>query len=472
MQKTARKPSSDPAQEKLRQEKAAWNKEVSSFINDLIHLKKTINGWASKFHMEKSFIKDPIPADPSTIIGSLAGDFQGIAEKANKIVQHQLEYSKSRRRKSNISPGTQTDLSKQLSLPGMTASQEYFLISEASNVISRFFTRLLNPGIGGSEAARIRKYRMSMLTASATLYKDLEKFQNAIVSSGPNSIFIAARLLSKIEDNWIFLFNGFNTYKSSMPKEVKDTGGTIEVKPPIDLKNKPAEKSPSDKPKEFSNQVINNIIADFSANSGNFLDLNLKPLRSIIAKYVKSEDKASLALSLIETYQTALAEANSKYKTNGDSLFSIWQEKNQKTASRHLEIVAQNFLTRWLGKTKHKLNPFDKTSATRLDIYNLIDEIKENVDKIMNSLEKDMNPTELDSLFIRVNSDLSSTRTFMRTLEATLRGQGFDRPFFELLEDKGISDRNIDLSDENRKRLQKMLDLKQLRELTHLYGRR
>jgi hypothetical protein len=65
MIKSARKPSSDPVQEKLRQSKAVWNKEVSIFVNDLIHCKKLMNGWPSKFHMEKSFIKEPIPADPS-----------------------------------------------------------------------------------------------------------------------------------------------------------------------------------------------------------------------------------------------------------------------------------------------------------------------------------------------------------------------------------------------------------------------
>src|SRR5574338_50285 len=97
--KTARKPSSDPVQEKLRQNKALWNKEVSTFVNDLIHLKKMMNGWPSKFHKERSRIVDPIPADPATIIGSLAGDFQEIAQKGNSIVQEQVNYAKNRRKK-------------------------------------------------------------------------------------------------------------------------------------------------------------------------------------------------------------------------------------------------------------------------------------------------------------------------------------------------------------------------------------
>src|SRR4030042_2684905 len=99
MIKTARKPSTDPAQEKLRNDKAAWNKDVSAFVNDIIHLKKLMNGWPSKFYMERSFIKDPMPADPTTIIGSLLSDYQYIAERGNKIVEEQLNYSKTRKKK-------------------------------------------------------------------------------------------------------------------------------------------------------------------------------------------------------------------------------------------------------------------------------------------------------------------------------------------------------------------------------------
>ena len=99
MIKSARKSSLDPIQEKLRQSKADVNKDISAFVNDLIHFKKLMNGWPNKFHMEKSFIKDPIPADPNTIMGSLAGDFNNIAQECNNVVKQQLEYAKIRRKK-------------------------------------------------------------------------------------------------------------------------------------------------------------------------------------------------------------------------------------------------------------------------------------------------------------------------------------------------------------------------------------
>jgi len=105
--KDARKPSPDPVQERLRQEKAQFNKETSAFITGLINFKKLMNGQPSKFHMQKSNIKNPIPAEPISIIDALAEDFQSIAQQARNIVERQLEYSQTRRKKAPTpSPGT------------------------------------------------------------------------------------------------------------------------------------------------------------------------------------------------------------------------------------------------------------------------------------------------------------------------------------------------------------------------------
>src|SRR5271154_4044762 len=95
--KVARKTSMDPAQEKLRQSKAAWNKEVSTFLNDVIHFKKLMNGWPSKYFKERSKITLPIPADPATIVNSLAGHFQDLAQQGAAIAAQQAQYSQGRR---------------------------------------------------------------------------------------------------------------------------------------------------------------------------------------------------------------------------------------------------------------------------------------------------------------------------------------------------------------------------------------
>jgi len=243
MIKSARKPSSDPVQEKLRQSKAVWNKEVSTFVNDLIHYKKLMNGWPNKFHMEKSLIKEPVPADPATIIGSLVSDFNDIAQKSNALVKQQLEYSKARRKRqmkqTNLPLGTPApkaepaapapDLSQQLSLPLAASFEEkYGLVAEGSNKISRFFTRLFNPSIGFGDAANLRRARMAMLNACADTYRNLGKFQVQVVKSSKDSIPASHQKLNEAWSSWTLVSRAYTIFKNSKSVGAPDKGGTIE----------------------------------------------------------------------------------------------------------------------------------------------------------------------------------------------------------------------------------------------------
>ncbi len=245
LEKTARKPSADPVQEKLRQNKALWNKDVSAFVNDLIHLKKLMNGWPSKFFKERSRIGDPMPADPTTIIGSLAGDFQDIAQRGNALVAEQLEYSKNRRKKQPKAPVAPTtpatpeapvpspapaDLTKQLA--AWETKYDYQLVAEASNPFTRFFTKLLTPTIGFGEAARIRRLRMTLLKACAKTLKELKKLQNEIVKSGKGSIGESHKIGTEVWNNWSVVARGFAAAKSLKPETPPDSGGDIEIMSP------------------------------------------------------------------------------------------------------------------------------------------------------------------------------------------------------------------------------------------------
>lgn len=508
--KTARKPSQDPVQEKLRQNKALWNKEVSTFVNDLIHLKKMMNGWPSKFYKERSRIIDPIPADPATIIGSLANDFNEIAQKGNSIVQEQVNYAKVRRKKQpkqlnlpNVSQTPQApaepapDLSKQLSLPAV-ASSEYELISEASNPLTRFFARILNVGIGGSEKARIKKYRMSLLTAAAQSYKDLEKLQANVVGSGAKSIFLSSQLLGKIENNWVFFTNGFATYKDTMPNEGKgvDTGGDL---PAPDL-GKPKGQEPAHAPSvaappsagtEFNLDEAELIINDYRNTNVSGLYDKFPPekfqrFHAIANKYLTATDphkKVMLSKDLAAQYHALRAALNKTFGTNGSTLSEIVSSVKPETppppippaAASHedqLEKLAQDFLKRWYGKTKHQLSPFDKTSAMRLDMYNKADETKKLLDEIMNHLEKDLIVDVLSPLVNKISLNMMILKKTMSGLEATVRGVGFEQPFMSLLEKGRIGDHAIDLTPEQKKKLQRALELRRMRDLTNMYSGR
>ena len=169
MFKEARKPSNDPLQEKLRLNKSQWNKEVSVFIDNLINLKKLMNGWPSKFNMERSNIKEEIPSDPKTILGALAGDFQELAQKGNSLIAQQADYSKNRKKKqpkqNNVpAPTTTLNLAQQLA-----SSLDFELKAEGSTPLSRFYSKIQGPWIGSGPEVRMKKYRVSMLNSCADL---------------------------------------------------------------------------------------------------------------------------------------------------------------------------------------------------------------------------------------------------------------------------------------------------------------
>lgn len=447
MFKIARKPSTDPIQEKLRQNKALWNKDISLFVNDLIHFKKMMNGWPSKFFNEKSRITEPVPADPNTIIGALANDFQDLAHRANTIIMEQENYSKNRRKKQvaptiTISPTT-PDLSKQLA----AFEQKYTLVSEASNPFSRFLTKLLNPTIGTSEAARIRRYRMSLLTACIKSFKDFGKFQVEILKSGRSSIDSSNKLLHRCWSDWILVARGFLTYKVNMPNAT-NTGGEIETPKELsDIKEQSIQevenssnsgkiredyesedktlmgddvKPPDILPTDY--MVLSKKIIEDYKKSLSLISIDDQELfnnfNDIITKFILSpqKEKDKYSKNLVDSYQTLLLELGKLHNTTGSSLFQIMSSVKQNKQASAVKKTAQEFLKKWIGKTIHQLSLFDKTSSYRLDMYKIAEEVRQNLDKIMDLLEKGMDLEALTPLINDNNKKVTALRGLMRGL--------------------------------------------------------
>lgn len=496
MIKTARKPSTDPVQEKLRQSKAVWNKEVSNFVGDLINYKKLMNGWPNKFHMEKSFIKDPIPADPATIIGSLAGDFNDIAQKGNALIKQQLDYAKSRKKRqmkqlplplgkpapatpAGTPPPATPDLSQQLSLPiSASLEEKYGLVAEGSNPLSRFFTKLLTPTFGVGEAARIRKYRMTLLDSCVKTFKDLGKLQVEIVKSSKGSLQSSNKILHRTWTDWMMVYRGFSTYKTNMPRDVKDSGGEISADKEIlnekDIKENSSSLVPSqeDHILPSSNEVVTE---DPSSSKKSVLDIGkavlkdymsilnqrtllsprgpmFKDINSAAEKFIVNKEDIGAANVLIQAWGSLLYTFNKNFGVSATSFKDLveiakmrqreetsYQKEQQKqvkeqqfkekqikeqqdkaiatkTTTAQINVLAQDFLRKWIGKSRHELSVFDKSSAYRLDIYKMAGELRKILNKIMNSLEKDMKVDELDTLIIQVNSNITQLRGLMRAL--------------------------------------------------------
>lgn len=460
MIKIAKNTTPDPIQVKLRQNKKLWNKEVSSFINNLINLKKTMNGAPSSYHPERSTIKDPIPADPSSIINELTSDFQQLAQKGNSLIQEQINYSKNRRKSKSKSFNSTTiekpiNLSDQLKLSELES--KYQLVAEGSNFLSRFIARLTNPRIGFSAAAKIRRDRMDLLTACVNTYKILGKMQVEVVKSSKESITSADRLLHEAWNQWTLVSRGFNAYKITMPPSIPDDGGEIakpkeiieenkNVKSKIE-ENKNVNKTEVKQSTELSNPLDEEekksynddptiLAAKAACKDYNQNYMNIKKslgdnegFEKLIFEFQTSIKKQKLILAnkVLEEYKNLIDQLNQKLQTNGISLKNIFTEfKSRKEessklspAQAQLEITAQNFAKKWIGKTLHKLNPFDVTSSARINIYELADHTRKTIDQIMNSLEKGMNVEELNNLIIATNKYMTSLRGMMRSLHLT-----------------------------------------------------
>jgi hypothetical protein len=496
MDKLARKPSSDPVQEKLREDKDAWNKQVSSFITNLINFKKMINGRPSKLSPQKGKITEPIPNNPATIINTLSDAFSRLAEEGNSIIEEQIDYSKNRRQKQELKieqhKEQESNLSQQLNkgLAGYDFELysgsliDNYLISEASNPISRFFFKLLNPGIGSnSEKNRMIQYRTTLLDQTAQIHKDLKKIAKAIVGWGPQSIFLANQILHKVENNKNTLIIGVNSFKKSYPQGIQDTGGKIdnvnkeekeekeETNPittptiqPQEIENKPKVELKETPKLNKTHQVdqAEQAALDIANNSNNFKDiLGLPKLRKLTSNF-NTEPDTNSAAELLDAYSKMLEHICKKQKIPLQTSLGAILALNIKP---ELKSEGQNLL----GKIRHQLNPFGNTKVYRLDIYNLAKESRKITNIILDLLENDLNFDELEPHITELSNNIDRISNIMMILLSSLKGIGHQDQYMKSLEKGNVGNYGIDLDSKRKELLRKKLDRQQMDELTKMY---
>jgi|SRR5579859_638977 len=390
MEKEARKASSDSFQEKLRVNKANWNKDISAFIDDLISVKRLINGWPSKFYKERSKIIEPIPADPGTIIGSLTNDFNELSHRANAIIEEQSNYSKNRKQK-QIKPTnpsqTPANLSQQFAW-----ENKYSLISEGSNPFTRFLARNTTNIVGTGDKAKNNRIRIDMLNSCAKVYKSLGKMQVQAVKSTKDSINETYRLMKIIWHEWTVVARGFTAFEKLLENKIELSKNDL--------------------------SSIKNIIEDFNKVKNdnvfepNSLD-NLKTLIDQLPSDNSLERKEDLLKNITIEYENILSSLNKQYNLNGktlDQINSLIKEQNG-----NLQSVAQAFIKKWLGKTRHQIFP-QNFSSYRLEIFDLSDKLRTDLNQVMNLLEKDFDPNVLNPLIYQINQQMSSIKMLVRSL--------------------------------------------------------
>jgi hypothetical protein len=367
--------STDPVQQRLREFKRDWNKTVSVFIDDLINYKQLINGHPNKFFKERSSIKEPIPANPVTILNLLFRDFQNIVQRSNAIASAQIEYSKNRKK-------------KQLSSYDLS----HDLISQSSSSVSRFFTKLFNPTFGFSDQARDKKYRMSLLNFCSDVSNNLDKFEVEILKSTKDSILKSKTILiNDVWNKWDLATKAINTYKTL---DIKSDGVNYDL--------------------------INNIRSDYNKNK-NFLNDNKvdNDLEILLLSFNDASDsiKEKLFLSITDQYKDIINLLNNKFSCEGKTIADIVEVVNK----NNLEKTAQKFISKWLGKKVHEMSIFDDTSVYRLELYKISSEIKVLLNDLMNSLEQSMDIDQLLTLSNLINSKFSIMKGVLRALVAFVK---------------------------------------------------
>ena len=188
--------STDPVQQKLRDRKAAWNKQVSLFISKLIAYKKGVNGRGdTKFSLPVSKIHEPFPPVMASALKQLTSDYQKLATEAAAILEQQNDYSKNRKK---------------------NASDETNLIANAGK-ISRFWAYVKSPFLN----EEFKKHRISLLRAMSEVESDLKEMQELLVSKDLESIKKSKEIFDKMGRNLAFIRKSIDYIKSLQTKAVE-----------------------------------------------------------------------------------------------------------------------------------------------------------------------------------------------------------------------------------------------------------
>lgn len=167
IEKIARKPSSDPAQEKLRQDKDSWNEAVKSLISRLIAFKRGLNGRGdAKASLPPTNIKDPFPSEIGSYLNEVANEYIAVVNGAHSIIQEQAQYSQNRRKSQRV------------------ANLEFALIKQATWWGSRLWARVALRKLNRN----LRVIRFRMIKDGLELLKEFKKLEVDLSQKNPDSI--------------------------------------------------------------------------------------------------------------------------------------------------------------------------------------------------------------------------------------------------------------------------------------------
>lgn len=428
MKKIARKHSSDPAQETLRQAKADWNKATSALIGGLIALKRGLNGRGdSKTGLPPSTIKDPLPGAVGEKLHDLASQFNSVVSAAESIIQSQAEYSRTRNQ-----PKTEGNSVVTASWIGSRTWAQMPLIGNLSTDTDRYGNKLSKEN---------RKLRVQLIKFCHSMRKFMKEMEDQLVSSEPKDLAQLIYNLNAFKNDYRLLFlEPIKLYiQEYSPRE--EIPGEQDISPE-DFAVPPTQETSQPLPSTGPNQATDPLknFKDAVAEIKRYMPIffkfhkNLSPEADFANDYEELSDllivienafwdeKARALIDLNRLVQTAY-RLFIKLKSQIETEVKVEEpepikqlEANYNQYYQELTKLAGNPLTNWFKKMKMQIWSSNE-EILKLKALDLIKVLDEELDHIMNNLEDSKsNPAQLGFRVDGLNNNLTLFIEIIRAL--------------------------------------------------------
>lgn len=435
--------SKDPRQQQLRDQKQEWNHNYSYFSQRLKAFKDGLNGRGnSKAGLPPSSIKEPLPGEIGSFLNGLAGEFQSIVSGAESVIANQAQYSKTRRRRKpkepkqlSNAPPTQPTAEQAPAAPAQdqiaeTLSRlgEYEIATkkEASNKLSRFW-QYLSAIFSRKEYNR---QRVGLLSQSADLYYSLLDLENDVlslsISNVPNTIAKYKKFKYNF-DTFVGTFRGVEAMierqaeKNGIknPEKKEETQQITQEQPEVPAEEPSQPYIPLQPPTipDDLKQIKQDMHDLFNASVGKD---GVAELNRLFSSYEEEDDphRKSMWADRLKEYHSSLTnmlanEVQKKYgPANIRSIRDVIdlviknrvhpnrpnypsKENKAEYVSDYMIKTSHNKFTRYLKKKLVKALPFNKTAPVRLELVEVLGDMKTTIKSLMDNLEKDLSMEEL-----------------------------------------------------------------------------
>ena len=485
----------------LMSNKKNWNKKHKEFINDLVNFVWLMNGKSNKFLSQKSVIGEPLPSDPSTIIGSLELDFSDLVKQANSIIDYQDNLVEEKKSKKSSA------LRKQI-LNKYSSNEDLFLQSYGSSRFSRALTRWLTPTLFSSKA-EVNKIRLTLLASAARADAQLKEFLDLILKDDRDKSFSAKKFLDSVYDNLVLLRSDFKNFSDSLPAPSTNSG-SITGPQTINAPSSPSLPSRSNQSVAINPAAPPAVTSTAPPSPGAMPGGSSQPLADVAmqtierAKKIQSayenmtkqlvddisavpdpEISATLFASLKSLRDAYLAffEAQTKGSslseslTAADNLINSWSRLKDKI-TQHANLVPGLASNEKIFRYASRLGQYfdlisqkrsdDPLSLSRIQAYQKAKEMRQELDKIMDILEKDIDVASLSNLITNVFNLYNAIYSRVQNILSPRGiGQDYSKTYLDLIRDKKIDQISTNLSSEDLGKVEKGMRQSAIRDLVN-----